>query len=156
MRRSYYRTVFGSGRTTDPRKPPVLKGCFVQLFGEKKNFFVFLTISYLCNYYEQAFKKSKNTTDLHNHTQRRQYSKQLCSFWKVLVQRQKNRTEESFDPHLLTCGSNTDPGFQTFLWWDNGKNRRQLTQAGGLVFKAPRTWQNWTLNKTSLCRITVF
>jgi hypothetical protein len=76
---------------------------------KKKSVFVFLAISYLCIYYEQCFYK--NITDLHNHSHPEAaiFKTTLCSFWKVLVQRQKAENRQIFWSSLLTWCSNANP-----------------------------------------------
>lgn len=96
------------------RRPPALKDCFVQMVcGGEESIFIFLAISYLCSYYEKRALKPQNSIDLHNHTQRRQYSKQVCVQSPGSKTKKQNRG--SFDPHLLTCSSNTNPGFPSDL-----------------------------------------
>lgn len=73
------------------------KAALCKLFGEgkKKRVFLFSLQFHTSATIMNGVLKIKNTTDLHNHTQRRQYSKQVCvlsgkSWFKDKKTEQKN------------------------------------------------------------------
>lgn len=78
-----------------------------------KSIFVFLAISYLWIYYKEFlfffFKTKILLTCIITRTQRRQYSKHVCSFCKVLVQRQKSENRWIFWSLLMTWCFNVTP-----------------------------------------------
>lgn len=133
------------------RGPPAFKDCFVQLF-EK----VFLFSLHFHTFASIMNSLKKNTTDLHNHSHPEAaiFKTSLCSFWKVLVQRQKSeRTDKfflffffvkmweslapgsetkSFDPYYWRGASTQiQELLKTFLWWDNGNSSTEALRLRG-------------------------
>lgn len=77
--------------------PPAFKDCFVRLF---EKVFLFSLQFHTSASIRNSFKKqtNKSTTDLHNHSHPEAaiFKTSLCSFWKVLVQRQKSENRQMF------------------------------------------------------------
>lgn len=135
--------------------PPAFKDCFVLLF---EKVFLFSLQFHTSASIRNSFKKqtNKSNTDLHNHSHPEAaiFKTSLCSFWKVLVQRQKSenrqmfsssffflsRSEsnrppgsetESFDPYDWRASKQTQELLQTFLWWDNGNSTTEALRLRG-------------------------
>lgn len=105
----------------------------------------FIPLHLLWSFFKK--QKAKNTTALHNHSHPEAaiFKTSLCSFWKVLVQRQKSENrqfssffffqdarvtslpaDKSFDPYYWRVASmQTQELLKTFLWWDSGQQHHR-------------------------------